>query len=277
MMVMLAALGWLVAALAMTALWAWQRRSRGADITAAIWPALVGGLAVLYANLGDGEWARRSAMAWMMGSWGARLAVQGIYARAAHQVDHAEGSRPFWFYQMLAVAAAVASLPALLASLDSDPKLSTAEMNACALWVVGFAGETTADRQRLRFRSIPGNRNLPCRVGLWRYSRHVDRIFEGVIWIAYATFAMTAVSAMPPQLARCVLQTQLSEWLSFDGIAHPRQAASSAQETAVLGVNQFCKHCCGPRGDVRVGGPDVVRGPAAADHPLARGATRQRC
>ena len=81
-MLMLAALGWLIAAVAMTALWAWQRRARHAGIAAAVWPALVGALAVLYANLGDGEWVRRSAIAWMMGSWGARLAVQGLYTRA---------------------------------------------------------------------------------------------------------------------------------------------------------------------------------------------------
>ena len=119
---------------------------------------------------GDGEWVRRSAIAWMMGSWGARLAVQGIYTRAAHGPTRPRSGRPFWFFQALAAAAVVASLPALLASLNRDPNLSVAELAACALWVVGFAGETTADRQRLRFTSNPANEGLRCRTGLWRHS-----------------------------------------------------------------------------------------------------------
>ena len=191
-MLMLAALGWLIAAVAMTALWAWQRRARHAEIAAAVWPALVGALAVLYANLGNGEWVRRSAIAWMMGSWGARLAVQGLYTRA-HRADEAEGPRPFWFFQALAAAAVVGSLPALLASLNRDASLSVVELAACGLWVVGFAGETTADRQRLRFTSNPANEGLRCQTGLWRYSPNADRLFELLIWVAYAIFGLTAL------------------------------------------------------------------------------------
>jgi len=192
-MLVLAALGWLIAAAAMTAVWAWQRHVRDAGIAAAVWPALVGMLAVLDANLGDGEWVRRSAIAWMMGSWGARLAVQRIYTRAAHGRDEHEGGRPFWFSQALAGAAVLASMPALLASLNHDPNLSAFELAACALWLVGFAGETTADRQRLRFTSNPANEGLRCRAGLWRYLPHAGRIFEAAIWVAYAIFGMTAV------------------------------------------------------------------------------------
>ena len=192
-MLLLAALGWLIAAGAMTALWAWERRARQAGIAASLWPALVGALAVLYANLGDGEWVRRSAIACMTGSWGARLAVQGIYTRAMHRRDDADGNRPFWFFQALAAAAVVASLPALLASLNCDPSLSIVELAACALWVVGFGGETTADRQRLRFTSNPANEGLRCRTGLWRHSRHADHVFEALIWVAYSIFGLTAI------------------------------------------------------------------------------------
>jgi steroid 5-alpha reductase family enzyme len=192
-MLVLAALGWLIAAITMTALWAWQRDARHAPIAAAMWPALVGTLAVLYANVGDGEWVRRSAIAWMMGSWGARLAVQGIYTRPAIPAGDHAGVRSFWFFQTVAAAAVAASMPALLASLNRDSSLSFIELAACALWVVGFAGETTADRNRLRFRTQPANDGLRCRTGLWRYSRNANRVFEGLIWAAYATFGVTAV------------------------------------------------------------------------------------
>jgi steroid 5-alpha reductase family enzyme len=191
-MLRLAAVGWVIAAVAMTALWAAPRRIGRAGIARAIWPALVGTLAVLYANLGDGAWVRRSAIAWMMGSWGARLAVQAIYTRAAPGPDHARSDRPFWFFQALAAAAVIASSPAMLASLAREPNLSLGELIACGLWVVGFAGETTADRQRLRFASDPANNGLRCRTGLWRHSQYIDRMFEALIWVAYVIFGVTA-------------------------------------------------------------------------------------
>ena len=195
-MLALAALAWSIATVAMTALWAWQRRARNAWIATAMWPAVVGTLAVMYANLGDGAWMRRSAIAWMMGSWGARLAVQGVYTRAARgpdEADEADGGRPFWFFQALAAAAVVASSPALLASLNRDSNFSAIELAACALWAVWFAGETTADRQRLRFTSNPTNEGLPCRIGLWRHSRYADRLFEAPIWVAYVIFGLTSM------------------------------------------------------------------------------------
>ena len=193
MLVKLAALGWVIAAAAMAGLWAWQRLRPDERIGVATWPAVVGGLAVLYATLGDGEWARRSAIAWMMGSWGARLAVQEIYTRAAHPAERAGHSRPLWYFQALAAAALAASLPALLASQSRQGALSIAELAACGLWVVGFAGETTADRQRLRFTANPANRGLQCRTGLWRYGRRPDRLFEAMMWAAFTIFGLTAL------------------------------------------------------------------------------------
>jgi len=195
MLVKLLALGYAISALAMAGLWLWQRRGLVPGTVAALWPALVGGLAVLDANLGDGAWMRRSAIAWMMGSWGARLAIQGMYTRAAIPIDAARG-RPLWFFQLLAVAAVVASSPALLASLNRAPELSIVELAACTLWVIGFTGETTADRQWLRFSSNPEHAGTRCRTGLWRYSQSVDRIFEGFMWVAYLTFGLVAVSTI---------------------------------------------------------------------------------
>jgi steroid 5-alpha reductase family enzyme len=188
----LVALAWTISAAAMAALWFWQRRGTASGTVAALWPALVGALAVLYAVLGDGAWMRRSAIAWMMGSWGARLAIQGMYTRAAVPVG-AVPARSLWFFQVLAVAAVTASAPALLASLNRAPDLSIVELVACAVWVVGFTGETTADRQRLRFSSRPEHSGQCCRAGLWRYSQSVDRIFEGLMWCAYAALGLAAL------------------------------------------------------------------------------------
>jgi steroid 5-alpha reductase family enzyme len=87
----------------------------------------------------------------------------------------------------------IASLPALLASLNPRRDLSVVELVACGLWVVGFAGETTADRQRLRFITNPANIGQRCRTGLWRYGHRPDRLFEGIVWVAFAIFGLTAL------------------------------------------------------------------------------------
>ena len=192
MLLKLLAIAWLLSAAAMAAFWAWQRRAKSADTITALWPALVGALAIVYASQGDGAWARRSAIAWMMGSWGARLAIQGMYTRAAMPPAEA-APRAWWFYQLLGAAAVGASTPALLASLNAAPELSIAELAASAMWVVGFTGETTADRQRLRFYSNPEHKGLTCSTGLWRYSRSIDRLFEALMWCAYAAFGVVAL------------------------------------------------------------------------------------
>ena len=132
----------------------------------------------------------------MMGSWGARLAIQGMYARAALPPPEA-AARAWWSYQLLAAAAVAASTPALLASLNVAPELSIVELAASAMWVVGFTGETTADRQRLRFYSKPEHTGLPCTAGLWRYSPSIDWIFEGLMWGAYAAFGIAALGQYP--------------------------------------------------------------------------------
>jgi steroid 5-alpha reductase family enzyme len=159
-----------------------------------VWPACTGALAVLYANTGGGAWTRRSAIAWMMGSWGARLTVQALYAFRPEGLRHEETGRPEGLRLLtssfrLLTSVAFFSLPALIASRNPDPSLSQIEIAACALWVIAFAGETTADRQLLRFTSKPENAGLTCRSGLWRYSPHAHAIFETLIWTAFALYA----------------------------------------------------------------------------------------
>ena len=221
----LAALGWLLAAIAMAALWACLRfpaisgvhlatTLRRNDAVAAGegpyprsvivdagWIALVAGLAIFDATAGGGAWGRRSAIAWMMGSWGARLVVQLLYAprvfrrRGGHDegtANEPDAARSFWFFQAKAVSAFFFSVPALIASVNPNPNLSSVELVASGLWIVGFAGETTADRQLLRFISNSKNTGLACRVGLWRYSRSATAVFEATIWVAYALFAFAS-------------------------------------------------------------------------------------
>jgi len=153
-----------------------------------LWPACVGGLGVLYASAGDGAWTRRSAIGWMMGAWGARLAVQSLYTRASGAPDLA--ALPFrTSYFVLLTFSVFFSLPALLAARNGAPSLSVIEIAAGALWVVAFTLETTADRQHLRFTSVADHAGLPCPTGLWRFSARAHDVCEVLLWTSFALFA----------------------------------------------------------------------------------------
>jgi steroid 5-alpha reductase family enzyme len=137
---------------------------RAPAVLPALWPASVGALAILYANAGGGAWARRSTIAWMMGSWGARLTVQALYTRRS--------VLPLRTSNFVVLTSALAlSTPALFASRNPAPSLSSVEIGAAVLWLIAFAGQTTADRKGLQ--RIP----------------HAHAICEALIWTAFALFA----------------------------------------------------------------------------------------
>ena len=157
-------------------------------LLSALLPGCVGALSVVYANVGHGAWTRRSAIAWMMGSWGARLTLQALYADASDRPLLYSFPRLSSYVRLLA-AALFFSLPALIAATNPDPTLSSVEIAASALWVIAFAGETTADRQLLRFAAKPEHAGLVCRSGLWRFLPRAHAVCEGLISMAFALFA----------------------------------------------------------------------------------------
>jgi steroid 5-alpha reductase family enzyme len=156
--------------------------SKGGALLVAVWPGCVGTLAVAYAALGDGAWTRRSTIGWMMGAWGMRLTLQSVYTRSAGlPLVSSSFQSP--------VSAIVFSLPALFAARNAAPSLSPIEIAAAALWFIGFAGETTADRQYLRFAATIESAGLPCRSGIWRVIPQAHSVCEALIWTAFALFA----------------------------------------------------------------------------------------
>lgn len=200
-MLTLLAAGAAATVVSMTAVWVWQRRVGNAAVSDGAWPLLVGGLAVFDAVAGSGAPFRRSAIGWMMGSWGARLGVQILWdgvlgrpERARYRVLRARwgrkaGRRFFWLFQLHGAAALLCSIPALVASVNPQPALSTIELTAAVLWMLAFAGETTADRQRRRFERDPANQGRACDRGVWRYSRRAHEVFDTLVWVALALFA----------------------------------------------------------------------------------------
>ena len=172
-----------------------MRRWPAADprLLSAVWPACVGALAVLYANIEGGAWTRRSAIAWMMGSWGARLTVQALYTRASAVAFHPPfPTSVLTSYFRLLTSSLFFSLPALMASRNPESSLSYLEIAASLLWAIAFGAETTADRQLLRFTSNPGNAGLSCRSGIWRVLPQAHTVCEAAIWTAFALFAFAS-------------------------------------------------------------------------------------
>jgi steroid 5-alpha reductase family enzyme len=200
-MLLLAGAGWILAAAVMALLWLWHLRLHNAGIVVGGCAFLVGSLAVLFAVFGDGWAPRRAAIAFMMGSWGARLAIhllydrvlgrpeEGRYADLRHRHGGDANAWFFWFFEAHAIAAMCFSLPALVAAVSPREGFSPLEFAGAGLWIMAFTGEVTADRQLERFRSDPVNSGRACRTGLWRYSRHPNYIFELLVWVAYATYA----------------------------------------------------------------------------------------
>ena len=191
----------MLAAVVMALLWLWQQRAGNAGIVDVGWTALVAALAILDARFGTGWEYRRAAAGFMMGSWGLRLAVYLLYDRVVSRPEDgryvemrrewgaAAPRRFFLFFQTQALAAVAFSLPALFAAMNGDDRFSLVELIGAGLWIVAFAGESTADRQLLRFKSNVTNRGRTCRTGLWKFSRHPNYFFEWLIWIAFALFA----------------------------------------------------------------------------------------
>ena len=145
-------------------------------LLSAVWPACVGALAVLYANVETGAWTRRSAIGWMMGAWGARLDRAG----AIHTSLRARilvlallrllASRPFptslltSYFRLLTFVSVLFSPGAARVTQRRALALVPRDRGRRARGSFAFTGETTADRQFLRFtssrRRMPG---LRCR------------------------------------------------------------------------------------------------------------------
>lgn len=57
------------------------------------------------------------------------------------------------------------------------------------LWIMGFAFEVVADRQKSRFRANPANKDKFIASGLWSLSRHPNYFGEILLWFGIAVIA----------------------------------------------------------------------------------------
>ncbi len=84
------------------------------------------------------------------------------------------------------------TLAAALAAISSTRQvgLGIFAYLGLAVWVIGFAIEVVADRQKKVFRSDAQNQGKFIRSGLWAWSRHPNYFGEIVLWIGVAIITL---------------------------------------------------------------------------------------
>ncbi|MGD9689013.1 MAG: DUF1295 domain-containing protein [Phycisphaerales bacterium] len=191
--------------LIMLAGWLVQERTRDAGIVDCLWAACLGASALFAAFSGAGDVGRRMLVGAMGGIWGVRLALHILFDRVLvgredgryQMMRHKLGGQSFRtsivflaFFQAQALLVALLCWPFLMASADGAPFPRLTDLLGGALWIVGLAGEWTADRQLLAWKADAANAGRVCDAGLWRYSRHPNYFFEWLMWCAYALLAL---------------------------------------------------------------------------------------
>ncbi len=96
----------------------------------------------------------------------------------------------FMYFMGQSPAMVVMFLPLLVLMGNNNPQWNVWEFSGVMVWMIGVGGEAIADRQLMRFRREPENAGKVCRDGFWKYSRHPNYFFEGVLWFGYVLMAV---------------------------------------------------------------------------------------
>jgi steroid 5-alpha reductase family enzyme len=185
----------------------WWRQviTRNAGHVDVIWSFGVGGTALLYLALGEGDLTVRVLTALLVGIWSVRLGShiwrrvhgaeeEGRYRAIREHYGERVNHFHLFFFLSQGLLAWLFALPHWV--IAAHPGGHDGWLWAgFALGTLALVGETVADRQLARFRRDPGNRGVTCRQGLWRYSRHPNYFFEWLHWFSYPLIAIGAIGA----------------------------------------------------------------------------------
>ena len=166
---------WLVAALAQTLGWRWQRTRANAGIVDVVWSFGVGGAAVLAAATGGGALLPRALLAVLGGLWGLRLglylwhrvrgeAEDGRYAQLRLRWGN-DQRKWFAMFQFQALLIALFSLPFLAVAANPSAAWNAWFVAGIAMWLASVGGEAIADRQLADFRANPASKARPAAPG----------------------------------------------------------------------------------------------------------------
>lgn len=171
-----------------------QRNAVLADVGFCIGFALI---VLVYGWLATGNPYKRSVVSAMGAVYALRLAAYLYWTRVRGATEDRRyqslrerwGSRAegllFVYFVGQAPAMVVMSFPLLVLMENANVQWNAWEVSGVAVWMMGIIGEAMADRQLVRFRGNPANAERVCQDGLWRYSRHPNYFFEGVLWCGY--------------------------------------------------------------------------------------------
>jgi steroid 5-alpha reductase family enzyme len=98
-----------------------------------------------------------------------------------------------WTLQGLWVFLTLCCALAAMTSAESTPLGGWAAAGG-AVWLLGFAIEVAADRQKSRFRRDSDNRGRFITSGLWAWSRHPNYFGEITLWVGIALIALPTLS-----------------------------------------------------------------------------------
>ena len=79
-------------------------------------------------------------------------------------------------------------------ALNSQEPLGRFFLIGATLWVLGFAFEAVADRQKKNFNELPENKDKFIAQGLWSISRHPNYFGEIVLWTGIAIISLPLLS-----------------------------------------------------------------------------------
>ncbi|MBL8853387.1 MAG: DUF1295 domain-containing protein [Planctomycetaceae bacterium] len=185
---------------AMSILWWTHGRHGNAGIVDVAWTVGVGLLSLGYCvTAAEGNMTRRVWLAMIVAVWSGRLAwhilhrvrrmpEDGRYTTLKEAWGAQAPQKMFVFFMFQAIAAAVFSLPMLMAASNATV-IGTTDYLAIVVALIALTGEAIADRQLQKFRENQNNRGKTCRAGLWRYSRHPNYFFEWLHWFVYVLLA----------------------------------------------------------------------------------------
>lgn len=193
---------WFLVALLMVGFWLIEWRRNNASYIDVGWVIGIALTVVMLAVSSTGDSLRILILVLMIACWSLRLSYHLLrritkdphedkrYAKLRQlwaQKAHVNFFGLFQFQALLAVLLGIGMLPAFI---DANPVWHMTQTLGVIIWLIGFLGESLADRQLQEFKANPAHKGLTCDVGLWHYSRHPNYFFEWVMWIGYAIYQL---------------------------------------------------------------------------------------